>query len=493
LPPSEAEPRTHAAEASSRRAAGDIVFQIAGQGVNLALGIVVTAILARGLGTTDYGQWATLLATVELVATVGNLGLEQVAIRHAAQEHEREGLWVGAATGLQLVLALPVMIVFLVVVAFVANDTPMLVAGALFSLLFITGAISTLRIVFRLQIRNHLYIGFLTANSIIWAAAVVAITAAGGGLVAYAIAFVATAILIQGTMALVALRTMDVHWRGARRLWPVLARVGISVGVAGAVTYAYGRIDQILLYQLAPHANEVGLYAAAYKILESASSVPQAVMTTLFPILSALYPGNPGRLRRILQAAFDYLILIAFGGLALTLVASDPIIHLIYGAEYAQAASVLPILFASFVPVCIGNVAGNMVIATDQQRTYIWFAAIGLLVNLGLNFALIPHLGMEGAAWATLATEVVVVGVTTRMVLRRMRVAISLRRIIAGAVAAAATGLAVLALREAGLGAIPLVIAMAAIYPLALVGLRAVDLDELRELMRSRRDAERLV
>jgi O-antigen/teichoic acid export membrane protein len=149
---------------------------------------------------------------------------------------------------------------------------------------------------------------------------------------------------------------------------------------------------------------------------------------------------------------------------------------------------VLPILFAAFIPICIGNVSGNMVIATDQQRTYIWFAAIGLIVNLALNFALVPGMGMEGAAWATLATEVVVVGITTAMVLRRMEVAIDVRRIVAGAVAAGLAALALLGLREAGLGAIPLVLVMALIYPVALIVLRALDLGELRELLRARRD-----
>ena len=78
-----------------------------------------------------------------------------------------------------------------------------------------------------------------------------------------------------------------------------------------------------------------------------------------------------------MQIAIDYLTIVALGGLALTIVAAEPIVELLYGADYVSGAIVLTILVAAFVPICIGNVAGNMVVAMDLQRRYIWFAALG--------------------------------------------------------------------------------------------------------------------
>lgn len=483
-------PRRHATKVSSRRAFADIAVQLGGQGVNLALGIVTTVVIVRALGATRYGEWATILATIELVAAVGNLGLEQVAVRHASQDPEREGAWVGAATSLQLLIAVPVIAAFLAAIALIAADSEMLVAGLVLSALFLTSAIGMLRIVFQLHVRNHVAVAFTTANSVLWAGSVIAIAALGGGLVPFAIAFAATAILIQGTMALVALNTIHVRWRGAREFWPKLARVGISVGIASALTFAYGRIDQILVYELAPDSADVGLYAAMYKILDNAGFVPIAVMTTLFPIMAGLFPAEPRRLRRIMQSAIDYLTMISLGALALTIVAAEPIIALLYGADYVPGASILPILFAAFVPICIGNVAGNMVIATDLQRRYIWYAVLGLILNVSLNILLIPSYGIKAAAWVTLLTEVVVVSAALAAVLRRIEMRLSPRRIALATLAAAGAGLLVWGLREAGAGAVLLVIAMAIAYPLLLVGLRALDLDELRRLLRGRRAGE---
>jgi O-antigen/teichoic acid export membrane protein len=124
--------------------------------------------------------------------------------------------------------------------------------------------------------------------------------------------------------------------------------------------------------------------------------------------------------------------------------------------------------------------------ATDLQRRYVWYAGLGLLVNVVLNLALIPKYGIAAAAWVTLATEVVVVSFSLLAVLQRIEMRLALRRIAAAAIAAAAAGLAVWGLRQAGAGAVILVTAMAALYPLLLLALRALDLDELRGLLRNR-------
>ncbi|HEX6152590.1 MAG TPA: oligosaccharide flippase family protein, partial [Solirubrobacterales bacterium] len=161
---------THrATRVGSRRVLGDVGIQLAGQIVNVALGIVTTVVLVRALEATRYGEWATIMAVIDLVAMVGNFGLETVAIRLAAQEPEREGAWVGAATTLRLAIALPALLVFVAVLAVVAADEEMLLAGLILSLLYVTSVLSTLRIVFRLHVRNHVTVFFTTLNSVLWA------------------------------------------------------------------------------------------------------------------------------------------------------------------------------------------------------------------------------------------------------------------------------------------------------------------------------------
>jgi O-antigen/teichoic acid export membrane protein len=479
----------HATEVSSRRAAGDVAIQIVAQVLNLVLGIVVTVIIVRTLGATRYGQWSTLLAITQLVGIVGSLGLENVAVRFATAEPEREDVWLGAVTTLRAALTIPVIVVYVIAVVFISRDQTMLVTGLVMTLLYVSGIWSTLRIAFRLRVRNDIFVAFVLANSVLWTGAVIAIAAAGGGMVALAIAFVTISLLVQGALGVLAFRTIPVRWRGSRELWPRIARLGLVVGIGGALTYAYGRVDQLLVFELSPHASEAGLYAAMYKVLETAGFVPIAVMTTLFPIMSGLYPSQPIRLRKLTQLAIDYLTIVSLGGLAFTIAAAGAIVTLLFGPAYQEGTTALPVLMAAFVPICIGYVGGNMVLATGLQRRYVYYATAGLLLNVVLNLILIPVYGFQAAAWVTLATELIVVSITLVAVLRKIEMRLSLRRIGLAALAASVSALAVWRLRVLGARLEWLLIAMGVLYPALLIALRALDVGELRTLVRGRKES----
>src|SRR5579884_2948986 len=109
-------------EASASRAASDVVLQIIARVLNALLGVAVTIVLARGLGTRGFGDWSTLLAIVTIVGYLGTLGLQQVAVRQAAMEPDRQSVWVSAVLSLQLIISVPVTLIALVVGVAIARN-----------------------------------------------------------------------------------------------------------------------------------------------------------------------------------------------------------------------------------------------------------------------------------------------------------------------------------------------------------------------------------
>ena len=100
---------TLARHATRQRAASDIAMQVTVRVLNLALGVFVTALLVRSLGTTEYGEWGTTLLVLGLVAYFTNFGFEGVALREAAKDPEAEHEWIGAVILMRLLLLVPVM------------------------------------------------------------------------------------------------------------------------------------------------------------------------------------------------------------------------------------------------------------------------------------------------------------------------------------------------------------------------------------------------
>jgi O-antigen/teichoic acid export membrane protein len=347
---------------------------------------------------------------------------------------------------------------------------------------------NTIRALLQLRLRNDVNVAVMTFSSVVWGAAAILVEAAGGGLVPLAIAFLCAALATTALQVWVGLRAGAVRLLGSRHLWGPLARVGLPLATAGVLVLAYARIDQILVLEF-NGAREAGLYAAVYRILEQAHFLPLTISMTLLPLVSAAYPAEPARVKQLLQTTLEYLAVVAFPALGVALAASGPAIELLYGSEFAAAAPALPILMGSFVVICFGYLSGNMVIVLGLQRRYVVYAVFGLIFNVGLNLFLLPRYGFLAAAWTTLATELLVVGLAWRAVVTELRFRPRLGRVLRAALAAAAMTLIMLGLRKVGTPAVPLLLAAPLTYPPLALLFGAISLEDLRELRALRRSA----
>ena len=460
----------------------DILVQVVGRMGNLVLGVAVTLVLVHSLGARGFGQWSTILAITQIAVNFGDLGLNQVAIARAVAERERERAWLGALVSLRLALAVPMAIGTLAgVLAILAGHAR--VAGLMMAAPMLVGAAGSMGAVFQLRVRNDVSTAILIFQSVFWLAGVIVVSAAGGDIRAFAAVFVLTNALTTVLTVTLALRWMRPQLARAWRLWRPLLRVGLGVGAAGILVTVYVRLDQILVFEFAG-SRQAGLYGAAYRILDQAQFIPVSVMTTLFPLIASSYATDAVRVRRLLQLTAEYLSMGSLGALAFTVVAAQPIMVLLFGPQFAAAAPALPILMGAFVSISFGYLVGNMVVILELQRRFLVYTALALVLNVVLNVLLIPRYGFQAAAWVTLATEVTVMSLSARSVLRRLQMKPSWTRLGRVAAAAGGMGLAVETARQAGLPLGALVAIAAVVYPALLLASRALTLRDVAALIR---------
>ena len=466
----------------------DIAVQVAGRFANLALGIVVTALLARTLGGAGYGVWSTLFAISSLVAVVGNPGLEQVAVRCAVSDPEHEPQWLGSLLILRQLLSMLAMLLCIGTVALIAPDHKALIAGVIMMLSMLVAAASSLRVVFQLRVRNSYVIAVLTIQSVLWGAVVVWAYATSAGIVALAIGFTITTSITSLLQGALALRLTHVRFDRLRRHSAELIKVGIPVAIGGMLVVGYGQIDQVLVFKIAG-SEEAGYYAAAYRLFSQSSFVPVSVSTTVFALLAASYAGDSRKFRALLQTSLELLLAVAIGVLALALVYSSEIISLIFGHGFDRAAAALPVLMGAFVLVSVGYLQDLLVIISRQQKRFVIAAALALTLNVGLNIALIPRYGFMAAAWITLVTEVFVVVSRWLIVRSKLPARPALGRIPRVALAGVAFVAVLIAAKRLGLPFVPVLLASALAYPALLFAVRAVRLSDIRLVWRHERVA----
>ncbi len=476
---------TLARHATRQRAANDILMQVAVRIVNLAMGVVVTALVVRTLGRVGYGQWSTVFIVLGLIAYFANFGMEEVALREAAKAPEHELEWIGAVMLLRLLALTPVMIASLIAIVLLHASHQMLIAGLILVVAMPFGGISALALVFQLRVDNRVPMIVLTLRSVLWGVAVVVIYTQHAGMIALAVAMVATNVVGSIVQALAAMRMFGRRWpRPSRKRLRPLVKLGMPLGVAGALVISYARIDQVIVFAVAG-SREAGLYGSVYNILEQSHFVPISILTTLSPVLSAAWPEDRARLLRTARLTAELLAIASFGALAFAIVASGPVVRLIFGDQFSAAAPALPVLGGAFLLICFGYLNGNLMVVLGLQRRLLRISLIALIVNLLGNAILVPLVGFMGAAAMTVLTEVVVLALTTKEILGKLEMALpKIGRISRSAAAAALLGVLLGLLRAVNAPLAVLVAAACVLYPTLLLALRAFGAEDARVLLR---------
>ena len=182
------------------------------------------------------------------------------------------------------------------------------------------------------------------------------------------------------------------------QLW----REAVTLGFALFLIQFYFRIDTIMLGILASET-EVGLYSVAFNLMEGTFFIPTIVMAAIFPGLSQAKHFSVYFRKGALLLTLSGIV----GGAAVFLLA-DSIILWFYAPGFQNSADILEILAIAIPLVFWGYLMTQSLVALDHNRIYLVISASGLLLNVMLNFWLIPVYGASGAAVSTVITEALI-------------------------------------------------------------------------------------
>jgi len=169
--------------------------------------------------------------------------------------------------------------------------------------------------------------------------------------------------------------------------------------------YVYTSSDRLILYYFtSPFV--VGIYDAAYKIVNPFYAISTVITPTMFRDLAQSF--KQGRLHSVMA---KYVFSMAFFTIPLgffLLFFSKTVIHMLYGPAFEAGGT--PLMILGFV-ITFGFTAGITVLpfsAWNMSREYGNSILWGNIINIILNFVLIPFFGAAGAALSVLAAKLTV-------------------------------------------------------------------------------------
>ncbi|MDD3985471.1 MAG: flippase, partial [Methanobacterium sp.] len=199
--------------------------------------------------------------------------------------------------------------------------------------------------------------------------------------------------------------------------WKSTVKISAQFGLMGVFVTIYIWIDSVMLYFMQGD-QAVGLYNAAYRIVLLLLFIPTVINAALFPVMSKLYGSSPNSLKLIVEKYFKYMILIGVPlGVTITILANK-IITIIFGQGFLASSPALQILVWATV-FTFGNAAFVQLFqSTNKQLLLFKITFIGMVINIALNFILIPKYSYIAASFNTLVTEFLILLLVLIMAIR---------------------------------------------------------------------------
>ncbi len=454
----------------TRRAARNALAVSAAQVAGKVATLAYTIAAARVLGAHDFGTFAYALSFALLVATLPSWGFDPLLVQRGSRDPREIPRLLSETLVWRTAIAVPVFGAAAIASVALRPDSESAVTFVLILVAIAVEVYADAGHAAAAALQNQTWTSAsLVVQRFLTAALAVASLALGFDLAGLAVAYLAGSVAGAAGVALSVRRlgvSLDFRAVNRRGLWDT-ARMSIAIGIDTVISLALFRIDQVMLGALKGDA-AVGVYAAAYRLLETVLFVSWAVAKAVFPVMSA--STHSWRVRRGVEQGLAAvgLLYVPFGvGL---LIEAEPVLRVLYGHHYAVTGT-LSVRWLAMAPLVFAAayLGAYGLLARERRWQVVTVSLVALGVNVGLNLVLIPAFSSTGAAAATTLSYLVEALVTFALLAPDTGWPRLARGLAPSTVASGAMAIVLLVVRAGLAVEVPLGVALyvAAWYPLA--------------------------
>ncbi|HML22585.1 MAG TPA: flippase [Aggregatilinea sp.] len=397
-----------ATESTTRRAARNATAMALSQISAKGLLFIWQLMLARWLGDEGYGVYGTIGALLAVGAVLPDFGMGMIVVRDVANHPKDASRYLSASLTMQPVLAVVGYGVLMIAAILFGYDSEL---RALLALAGVSLLVDTLGNICHNQLlaaeRMVIPAVISTAHvGILVALAAIALSL-GGGLWGLYVATI-TAGVARTSAYWIALTRVGTrpHFPLDRGVARSMLINGAPLAMAAFLAQAYNHADKLITTAVLG-AEGTGQLTAGFVIVFGVVEIlSTTVLVAVFPLMSRTYSSGQ-------RAMFEFMLeKLAFFNLTLSLplaiytsLLAVPLSGWLFGPEFTRTADVLKILIWYTVVNMVGNVFAQALLTQNRQRRLLVIRASGLALNIALLAVLLPRVGVQGAAIATLIAE----------------------------------------------------------------------------------------
>lgn len=372
---------------------------------NLIVAFAVGVAVTKYLGPEDFGLLSYAKSIGGFVLIIASLGFESLLHRELL-DSEHHGKVMGTAFVLRLAAAVASILITLLILVFTSTENITIHMVVIFSSVAVFESSYVVRSYFQSIVKSRLTAFAALVQTVVLAVFKLLFIYLGlsviyfAGITLFASVVYAVMLFRNYSANLGQPRRWSFDWQYAKTLlndtWPLM--------IASIVTFIYMKTDMIIIKILMDN-EAVGQYAVIVRMTELWYYVPTLICGSIFPAVFRSKKVSEQqftqRIKYLHHFLFAVSVLLGIG----TWFFGEDIVLLLFGDKYQEAAELLKVYIWTCVFIFLGIAGSQWIIVENLQRTRMFFNIGGAILNVGLNFLLIPDYGIEGAIYATLIAQ----------------------------------------------------------------------------------------
>ena len=368
--------------------------------LRLGVGLFVGVWIARYLGPEQYGLWSFTMAFTALFAAIATLGVDRTVVSELVKHPELRNELLGSALRLKIIGGILALLMSIGAIALMRRgETLLLWLVGILAVGFIFQALNVIDLFFQAEVRSKYSVYAADAAFIIMTLAKIFLLLAAAPLSAFVLTMLGEMVL-NSFFLILAYHTNHASilaWRYDKKVARGLMRDSWPLMIVSIASFIQLKIDQVMLGQLST-MREVGIYAAAARILEIISFIPIVVVSSVMPSIITFKSLDQNKYLEKSRKVISILFLLALTVSIFLFFSAGIIMKVLLGAKYNGVDIVLRILVWASLFIFIGAGVTPMVMADNLIKWAMVRSLIGALLSVILNFVLIPIYGAVGAA-----------------------------------------------------------------------------------------------
>ncbi len=374
--------------------------------IKAILTLIVTMIMARKLGPNNYGLINYAASLVSFIIPVMKLGIDSTLVHDIINHPHEEGKYVGTSIIANVISGLLCILGIIVFVLFAnCGETETIIVCSLYSITLLFQAIEIVQYWFQAKLLSKYPSIAMLIAYIITSLVQILILLFGGNIYLFAISYSLEFLIISFMLLFLYKKDSPQKLDYSFDTFKLIFNKSKYYIIASMMITIFAHTDKIMIKFMIGNEN-VGYYSAALTCASMFSFVFAAIIDSFRPVIFEKKKVSNKQFEKYITSLYSIIIVGSLTVSLLMTIFSSLIISIMYGSEYNASISALKIIVWYTTFSYLGSIRNIWIIIENKQNLLWKINLYGAILNIVLNLILIPIIGINGAAIASLLTQI---------------------------------------------------------------------------------------